>query len=82
MKLHQGTHTLHQGLVLHPSCVPEKVCVNNKRYSIRKKGLKYMEINHPNSIKLKMRRHKLEGGVKGKGHKIRSWCISFTVITG
>ena len=33
---------------------------------IRKKGLKKMEINHPNSIKLKMRGHKLERGVKAK----------------
>jgi len=41
-----------------------------------------MERNHPNSIKLKMRGHKLEGGVKAKRPKIRPWCISFTVITG
>jgi len=40
-----------------------------------------MEINHPNSIKMKMRGHKL-GGVKAKRHKIRPWCISFTVYSG
>jgi hypothetical protein len=77
---------LHQGHVLHPSCIPEKVGVNQRLYAHKEKRFKEMEINRSKSIKLKMRGHKLESGVnlqgalqqnrrKTNGHKTRPWCI-------
>jgi hypothetical protein len=45
------------------SCVPEKVGVNKKLYSLNTEGLQLMEINQTDSIKLKMRGHKLSSGV-------------------
>jgi hypothetical protein len=72
---------LHQGLVLHPGCVPEKVGINQRLFAHKEKRFKEMEINQPKSIKLKMRGQKLISGVNLQGalkqnrHKTRPWCI-------
>jgi hypothetical protein len=57
-------HTgIHQGLILWPNCVPEKVGVNENIPESKNKNKSLIEINNPNSIKSKMRGRKLRTGV-------------------
>jgi hypothetical protein len=40
---------LHQGLVLCPSCAPEKVRINQRLYGHKEKIFKEIELNQPKS---------------------------------
>jgi hypothetical protein len=54
---------IHQGLILHPRCAPEKVSIHQKWYSHHKQEVKVTKRNQPKVIKSKMRQHKLRSCV-------------------
>jgi hypothetical protein len=58
---------MHSAHVLHLSCIPEKIGINQNEIPIRSKGLAY-NTTKPKGCMPKMREHKLRSGVNWQEH--------------
>jgi hypothetical protein len=58
--------TVYPALVLCPSCISERVGINQKLYSYHKQWVNTIECSQPKAIKTKTRQCKLRSGVNWK----------------